>query len=107
MTVIVTVVRGTPFWYVVGLPACTKTSGHVQLLHGLAKVSKFAESLHCSFTAQLYTSIPVPWTVTRSSLRVLRRLLQRVLLLVLFPRSRSAVGGVPGLCWLRRVPLVR
>ena len=32
------------------------------------------------------------------------RLLQPVLLLVLFPWSRSAVVGVPGLCWLRRVP---
>ena len=54
-----------------------------------------------------------PWTVTRSSLRMLRRvaalcpLLRPVLLLVLFPRSRSAVVGVPGLCWLRRVLFVR
>ena len=54
-----------------------------------------------------------PWTVTRSSLRMLRRVaafcrpLRPVLLLVLFPRSRSPVVGVPGLCWLRQVPFVR
>ena len=54
-----------------------------------------------------------PWTVTRSSLRMPRRvaafcrLLGPVLLLVLFPRSRIAVVGAPGLCWLRRVPFVR
>ena len=48
----------------------------------------------CSFTR--------PWTVTRSSLRMLRRVaafcrpLQPVLLLVSFPRSRSPVVGVPG-----------
>ena len=47
-----------------------------------------------------------PWTVTRSSLRMLRwvaafcRPLRPVLLLVLFPRSRSPVVGVPGLCWM-------
>ena len=45
-----------------------------------------------------------PWTVTRSSLRMLRRvaafcrLLRPVLLPVSFPRSRSPVVGVPGLC---------
>ena len=45
-----------------------------------------------------------PWTVTRSSLRMLRRVAafcrpQRpVLLLVSFPRSRSPVVGVLGLC---------
>ena len=50
----------------------------------------------CSFTG--------PWTVTRSSLRMLRRVaafcrpLRPVLLLVLFPRSRSPVVGVLGLC---------
>ena len=50
----------------------------------------------CSFTG--------PWTVTCSSLRMLRRVatfcrpLRPVLLLVLFPRSRSPVVGVPGLC---------
>ena len=44
-----------------------------------------------------------PWTVTRSSLRMLRRVaafcrpLRLVLLLVLFPRSRSPVVGVLGL----------
>ena len=52
---------------------------------------------HCCF----FTG---PWTVTRSSLRMLRRVaafcrpLRPVLLLVSFPRSRSAVVGVPGLC---------
>ena len=54
-----------------------------------------------------------PWTVTRSSLRMLRRVaafclpLRPVLLLVSFPRSRSPVVGVPGLFWLRWVPFVR
>ena len=47
-----------------------------------------------------------PWTVTRSSLRMLRRVaafcrpLQPVLLLVSFPRSRSPVVGVLGWCWM-------
>ena len=50
----------------------------------------------CSFTG--------PWTVTRSSLRMLRRVatfcrpLRPVLLLVSFPRSRSPIVGVLGLC---------
>ena len=50
----------------------------------------------CSFTG--------PWTVTRSSLRMLRRVatvcrpLRPVLLLASFPRSRSPVVGVLGLC---------
>ena len=50
----------------------------------------------CSFTG--------PWTVTRSTLRMLRRVaafcrpLRPVLLLVSFPRSRSPVVGVLGLC---------
>ena len=50
----------------------------------------------CSFTG--------PWTVTRSSLRMLRRVatfcrpLRPVLLLVSFQRSRSPVVGVLGLC---------
>ena len=55
-----------------------------------------------------------PWTVTRSSLRMLRRVaafcrpLRPVLLLVSFPRSRSPVVGVPGLCWMwRDVPFAR
>ena len=45
-----------------------------------------------------------PWTVTRSSLRMLRRVaafcrpLRPVLPLVSFPRSRSPVVGVLGLC---------
>ena len=51
---------------------------------------------YCVFTG--------PWTVTRSSLRMLRRVaafcrpLRPVLLLVSFPRSRSPVVGVLGLC---------
>ena len=50
----------------------------------------------CSYTG--------PWTVTRSSLRMLRRVavfcrpLRPVLLLVAFPRSRSPVVGALGLC---------
>ena len=50
----------------------------------------------CSFTG--------PWTVPRSSLRMLRRVaafcrpLLPVLPLVSFPRSRSPVVGVPELC---------
>ena len=50
----------------------------------------------CSFTG--------PWTVTRSSLRMLRRVaafcrpLRPLLLLVSFPRSRGPVVGVLGLC---------
>ena len=50
----------------------------------------------CSFTG--------PWTVTRSSLRMLRRVaafcrpLRPVLSLVSLPRSRSPVVSVPGLC---------
>ena len=50
----------------------------------------------CSFTG--------PWAVTRSSLRMLRRVaafcrpLRPVLLLVSFPHSRSPVVGVLGLC---------
>ena len=54
-----------------------------------------------------------PWTVTRSSLRMLRRiaafcrLLRPVLLLVSFPRSRSPIAGVLELCWLRQVSFVR
>ena len=53
-----------------------------------------------------------PWTVTRSSLRMLRRVaafcrpLRPVLLLVSFPRS--PVVGVLGLCWMwRDVPFAR
>ena len=55
-----------------------------------------------------------PWTVTRPSLRMLRRVaafcrpLRPVLPLVSFPRSRSPVPGVPGLCWMwRDVPFAR
>ena len=49
-----------------------------------------------------------PWTVTRSSRRMLRRVtafcrpLRPVFLVASFPRSRSPVVGVPGLCWLRQ-----
>ena len=60
----------------------------------------------CSFTG--------PWTVTRSSLRMLRRVaafcrpLRLVLLLVSFPRSRSPVVGVLGLCCMwHGVPFAR
>ena len=55
-----------------------------------------------------------PWTVTRSSLRMLHRVaafcrpLRPVLLLGSFPRSRSPVVGVPGLCWMwQDVPFAR
>ena len=55
-----------------------------------------------------------PWTVTRSSLHMLRRVaafcrpLRPVLLLVSFPRSRSPVFGVLGLCWMwHDVPFAR
>ena len=47
-----------------------------------------------------------PWTVTRSSLHMLRwiaafcRPVRPVLLLVLLPRSQSPVVGVLGLCWM-------
>ena len=60
----------------------------------------------CSFTG--------PWLVTRSSLRMLRRVaafrrpLRPVLLLVSFPRSRSPVFGVLGLCSMwHGVPFAR
>ena len=60
----------------------------------------------CSFTG--------PWTVTRSSLRMLRRVaafcgpLRPVLLLVSFPRPQSPAVGVPGLCGMwRDVPFAR
>ena len=55
-----------------------------------------------------------PWTVTRSSLCMLRRVaafcrpLRPVLSLVSFPRSWSPVVGVLGLCWLwHDVPFAR
>ena len=55
-----------------------------------------------------------PWTVTRSSLRMLRRVaafcraLRPVLLLVSFLRSRSPAVGVLGLCWMwHGVPFAR
>ena len=55
-----------------------------------------------------------PRTVTRSSLRMLRRfvafcwLLRPVLLLVSFPHLWSPVVGVPGLCWMwQDLPFVR
>ena len=67
----------------------------------------------CDIPSGCY-SLMGPWTVTRSSLRMLRRVAafcrpQRpVLLLVSFPRSRSPVVGVLGLCWMwRDVPFAR
>ena len=55
-----------------------------------------------------------PWTVTHSSLRMLRRVtafcwpLRPVLLLVAFPCSWSPVVGVLGLCWMwQGVPFAR
>ena len=55
-----------------------------------------------------------PWTVTRSSLRMLCRVaafcwpLWPLLLLVLLPRSQSPVVGVLGLCWMwHAVPFAR
>ena len=77
---------------------------------------------HCSGSARTpLCNIPSgccfftgPWTVTRSSLRMLRwvaafcRPLRPLLLLVSFPRSRSPVVGVPGLCWMwHGVPFAR
>ena len=57
----------------------------------------------CSFTG--------PWTITRSSLRMLRRVAafcRPVLRLVPLPRSRSPVVGVLGLCWMwHAVPFAR
>ena len=54
-----------------------------------------------------------PRKITHSSLRILRwvaafcRPLQPVLLLMSFPRSRSPMVGVPGLCWMwHGVPFV-
>ena len=73
--------------------------------------------LHLSTPSVTFRRVAVslrgPWTVTHSSLRVLRRVaafcrpLRPVLLLVSFPRSRCPVVGVPGLCWMRRVPFGR
>ena len=79
------------------------TSGRSRLLWGRACTAPppcDIPSGCCSFTG--------PWTVTRSSLRMLRRVaafcrpLRPVLLLVSFPRSRSPVVGVLGLCWMWR-----
>ena len=55
----------------------------------------------CVTFRRVVVSLLGPWTVTRSSLRMLRwvaafcRPLRPVLLLVSFPRSRSPVVGVP------------
>ena len=61
---------------------------------------------YCFFTG--------PWTVTCSSLCILRRvapfcqLLRPVLLLASFPRPQSPVVGVLGLCWMwQDVPFAR
>ena len=61
---------------------------------------------YCFFTG--------PWTVTRSSLRMLRRVaafsqpLQLVLLVVPFSRWRSPGVGMPGLRWMwQDVPFAR
>ena len=94
---------------------CGKIAKNCRRLRNIAgKLRKSADlnplcdipSGRCFFTG--------PWTVTRSSLRMLRRFaafcrpLRSVLLLVSFPRSRSPVIGVPGLCWWRRdVPFAR
>ena len=55
-----------------------------------------------------------PWTVTRSCLCMMRQVaafcrpLRPVLPLVSFPRSRSPVVGVLGLCWMwQDVPFAR
>ena len=86
MGVLVWCRRGVLKWGLVPPPLCDISSGC------------------CFFTG--------PWTVTRSSLCVLRwvaafcRPLRPVLLLVSFPRSWSPVVGVPALCWLRWVPFV-
>ena len=78
---------------------------------------KFVQNLNCR-NSRMYNLPPLcdiplgccfftgPWTVTRSSLRMLRRVAafcqpQRpVLLLVSFPRLRSPVVGVLGLWWM-------
>ena len=100
--------------------ACFRGGGWESEIHGFV-YQKWANNLFlpqnlippcdspsgcCSFTG--------PWTVTRSSLRMLRRVaafcrpLRPVLLLVSFPRSRSPFVGVLGLCWLwRDVPFAR
>ena len=72
--------------------------GSVHILYPHEKTSPLCDipSGCCSFTG--------PWKVTRSSLRMLHRVaafcrpLRPVLLLVSFPRSRSPVVGVLGLC---------
>ena len=62
------------------------------------------QSPPCVTFRRVAVSLRGPWTVTRSSLRMLRRVaafcrpLRPALLLVSFPRSRSPVVGVPGLC---------
>ena len=61
-----------------------------------------------------FFSFTGPWTVTGSSLRMLRRVaalcwpLRPVLVVVLFPRSWIPVVGVLGLCWMwHDVPCAR
>ena len=77
------------------LVAVPTTSPTVNECHILAPLCDIPSGC-CSFTG--------PWTVTHSSLCMLRRVatfclpLRPVLLLVSFPRSRSPVVGVLGLC---------
>ena len=89
--------------YIRRVIAACWTIASVSLVSGVCRCRSFPlpplcdiPSGCCSFTG--------PWTVTRSSLRMLRwvaafcRPLRPVLLLVSFPRSRSPVVGVSGLC---------
>ena len=75
---------------------CGKIADNCEELQNIAPLCD-SPSGCCSFPTG-------PWTVTRASLRMLRRVaafcrpLRPVLLLVLFPRSRSPVVGVLGLC---------
>ena len=80
-------------------PFGTLNSAQVKGVVGSAPLCDIPSG-YCFFTG--------PWTVTRSSLRMLRRVaafcrpLRLVLLLVSLPRSRSPVVSVPGLCWMWR-----
>ena len=81
---------------------CARTSRTLDMINPLCDVPSGC----CFFTR--------PWTVTRSSLRMLRRVaafcrpLRPVLLLVSFLPLQSAVVGVLGLCWMwRDAPFAR